>query len=85
MGRGGEGLPSVRVRPMKIHKGRTDWNLPLESNGWTGGRWVVNNQSKGYHGILKQWWDDTAADNQKWLLVSENSEVKKEFQERLGF
>ena len=66
---------------LKIHKGRTDWNFPSEPRGWTGGRWMVNNQSSGYHGILKQWWDDTAAANQKWLLVSENNEVKKEFQE----
>ena len=54
------------------------WNL--KHNAWTGGHFKVSNLSKGYHGILKQYWDFyIKKNNVNVLLVSESQQVKQEF------
>lgn len=55
------------------------WNIQVD-NG-VGGRFVVPNSSNGYHGLLKVWWDHYCMHKQKWLLVTENNNVKKVFED----
>ena len=55
------------------------WNYSSE-NGWIGGKEKFSNLSGGYHGILKQWWETFNVNNNiNVLLISECSNVKKEF------
>lgn len=60
---------------------KNKWNF-VENDFRIGGRFPVSNTSKGYHGILKQWWDFYSINfkNPNVLLVSETNVVKKEFQ-----
>lgn len=37
---------------------------------YVGGRIPMNNQSEGYHGLLKQWWDYYKIPNSTWMLAS---------------
>ena len=48
-------------------------------DGFIGNKLQVSNLSTGYHGILKQWWDEYNTGSNV-LLVSENNKVKAEFQ-----
>lgn len=56
------------------------WNF-IKEGYWIGGLFKVSNLSRGYHGILKQWWDFYISNklNPKVLLISESQTVKKEF------
>lgn len=59
-----------------------DYNKGPDPNGyWCGGYDKKSNLSKGYHGILTQWWKhyNKGADV---LLISETSVVKKEFEQQ---
>jgi SAM-dependent methyltransferase len=63
-----------------IHKAGRNWDYDNTShNGWFGERFAVPNQSTGYHGILKQWWDFYKGENSSWLLMSEKNIVKPFF------
>jgi SAM-dependent methyltransferase len=63
-----------------IHKAGRNWDYDSTlHNGWFGERFVVPNQSTGYHGLLKQWWDFYKVDNSSWLLVSEKNTAKPYF------
>lgn len=58
-----------------------NWDIYLYEDRWIGGRVIVPNLSKGYHGILKQWWDFYNKNQiSDVLLISEGNEVKKIFQ-----
>lgn len=63
---------------MKIHKISKNWDFSL-NDYWIGGRFPVPNQSKGYHGILKQWWEHYKLSPSSWLLVSETNNIKEYF------
>lgn len=47
---------------------------------WLGGCLPVPNLSKGYHGIMKQWWEHYMKGKQV-LLISESKAVKNVFQD----
>jgi len=53
-------------------------------NGWIGGRWCVKNESGGYHGLLKKWWDHFGLKG-KGLVIGEEGiygeNVKKKLKE----
>ena len=53
------------------------WDISF--NGYVGGHFPIPNLSGGYHGILKQWWDKYNTGTSV-LLVSENNNIKKEFE-----
>jgi hypothetical protein len=54
-----------------------NWNVEYVG-GWGG--WIpVNNHSKGYHGLLAQWWDIYGL-GKKCLLVSETKNVASTFE-----
>ena len=63
---------------MEIITSSQAWNV--SAGTWVGGHHPASNLSRGYHGLLKQWWDYYGKNKQKWLLLSENNTVKKEFQ-----
>ncbi|BCS82636.1 methyltransferase type 11 [Cotonvirus japonicus] len=64
----------------QFSKNKLSWNLPGKSLAfWIGGHLPISNLSQGYHGIMKQWWDYYAT-GKDVLLVSENNNIKKEFQ-----
>lgn len=48
---------------------------------WIGGHFIVSNLSKGYHGILTQWWQHykNPEETCNVLLISETNLVKNEF------
>lgn len=55
------------------------WDVTIYPDNYTiGGLFPVSNLSKGYHGILKQYWDEYHTGN-RVLLISENNTVKREF------
>lgn len=55
------------------------WDYNWAQTGFVGGRLPLNNLSRGYHGILKQWWDHyLKIELPKVLLISENNRTKKE-------
>jgi hypothetical protein len=56
------------------------WNFDTNNNykHFVGGLFPTSNTSNGYHGIEKQWWDFYNV-GKKVLLVSEDNNVKKEF------
>lgn len=57
------------------------WDFSLYNDYWIGGHFGVPNLSKGYHGILKQWWDFYVGNKfSDVLLVSEGNDVKETFQ-----
>jgi SAM-dependent methyltransferase len=56
-----------------------EWNAS-SNKGWVGGQYIVPNLSGGYHGILIQWLNYYSVDNCNCLLVSENKNVKDQFQ-----
>lgn len=64
---------------MNIHKFSRNWNCTTVDY-WLGPPIAMPNQSKGYHGILKQWWDHYKPANAGWLLISELNRVKPYFQ-----
>jgi hypothetical protein len=56
------------------------WDVTIYPGNYTiGGLFSVSNLSKGYHGILKQYWDHYTTGTNV-LLISENNIVKDEFQ-----
>ena len=57
----------------------TNGNWNYSGKRTIGGWWDAPNQSKGYHGILRQWWEYYDISNPDVLLVSENNIVKKHF------
>jgi SAM-dependent methyltransferase len=57
-------------------EGRT-WEA--SSGLWIGGYFPVDNQSRGYHGIEKQWWDVYASKSPKVLLVGEDEKAAVSF------
>lgn len=54
------------------------WDYSVKGR-WVGGKFQTPNQSSGYHGILKQWWESNLFDNCNILLISENNNVKLTF------
>lgn len=66
----------------KYSKSNNQWNYNLHELYWVGGRFKVNNLSKGYHGILKQWWEHYKDINKQndILLVSEGNKIKNQFE-----
>ena len=61
---------------------RNNYNYDLSKESWyIGGRFIVQNLSGGYHGIMKQYWEKYLDTTQPLdvLLVSENNKVKKQF------
>lgn len=68
-------------------KNNLEWDLSgIDGPGWVGGTYVAPNLSKGFHGILKQYWDyytNLYHPNEEInvLLVSENENVKKQLNE----
>ncbi|AGD92029.1 methyltransferase type 11 [Megavirus lba] len=61
-------------------KDKNIWKLPVFGlASWVGGHMPVSNLSKGYHGVMKQWWDHYMKGTDV-LLISENNNIKKEFQ-----
>ena len=62
-----------------VNKSNVAWNIEM-TNG-IGGRFIVPNSSNGYHMLLKDWWDYYCFQQEKWLLVTENNEVKKVFKD----
>ncbi len=60
--------------------GNRTWDLG-RTGFWIGGHFPAPNLSKGYHGILKQWWDAYMS-GKRVLLISESGKVKKVFQEQ---
>jgi hypothetical protein len=61
----------------RYSKYKKAWNVNAD-NGFIGNQFICSNSSSGYHGILKQWWEEynTGLDV---LLISENNKVKQEF------
>lgn len=60
-------------------KNNKNWDFTIYPGNYTiGGLFRVSNLSNGYHGILKQYWDEYRMGN-RVLLISENNTVKKEF------
>ena len=57
-------------------------NIEVEDDTvWIGERWEVPNSSKGYHGLLKEWFDHFGLKG-KGLLIGERTQAVKEvFQE----
>jgi len=56
-----------------------NWDVNIYPGNYTiGGLFHVSNLSNGYHGILKQYWDEYQTGN-RVLLISENNTVKREF------
>jgi SAM-dependent methyltransferase len=75
------GVEIKRIRPQRtkmISVGGKKWNYSETDGFWIGGRFHVSNISKGYHGLLKQWWE-FYNNGDMCLLVSENNVVKREF------
>jgi len=58
-----------------------NWDYTKYEYWWIGHKFVVNNLSGGFHGLLKQWWDFYSSEfqNPKVLLISENNDVKRVF------
>ena len=63
-----------------VNKSKVSWNIEM-TNG-IGGRFIVPNSSNGYHELLKNWWEHYCLKKKKWLLVTENNEVKKVFENK---
>ena len=63
----------------KYSKYNKIWNINTD-DGFVGKQITCSNSSLGYHGILKQWWEEynTGVDV---LLIAENNKVKQEFQD----
>ena len=61
-----------------IHNTLGNWDYTM-NNKWVGDQFSVPNLSKGYHGILKQWWDKDIENFKNCLLISENNNVKDRF------
>src|SRR5260221_45211 len=57
------------------------WDYSAYETSWIGGRFAVENFSRGYHGILRQWWEHYNPGS-SCLLVSENNKVKGQFQSK---
>lgn len=55
------------------------WDYSTAGKMWVGGRLPCSNKSKGYHGLLKQWWEHYAIDYTKWLLLGETKETARDF------
>lgn len=53
-----------------------------ENGFWVGGHFQVNNMSRGYHGILKKWWDITELSG-RVLLVGESGNFGDDVKRRL--
>lgn len=68
------------VQIMNIHKFTRNWDC-TQVDYWVGTPLHIPNQSRGYHGILSQWWNHYKKSNAKWLLVSELNVVKPYFQD----
>ena len=64
----------------KFSDNNIEWDYNIYEQWWVGQRFVVSNLSKGFHGLLKQWWDyySLKFENPKVLLISENNIVKNE-------
>jgi len=59
-----------------------NWDFSLYEDYWIGGHFSVPNISKGYHGLIKQWWDFYNGNKlSDVLLISEGNEIKKSFQD----
>lgn len=65
----------------KYSKLNKEWDFNCNNNykKFVGGLFPTSNTSNGYHGILKQWWDNYNIGNDI-LLISETNTVKNEFQ-----
>ena len=48
---------------------------------WVGGRFDAPNLSRGFHGIMRQWWEHYTGDSPTVLLVSETNKTKEVFQQ----
>ena len=62
------------------NKDNIPWNY-TQYDFWCGGWDKKSNLSKGYHGILTQWWNHYKKGSEV-LLVSETDTVKKEFEKQ---
>lgn len=59
-------------------KYNNNFDLSVMACGAVGGKFIVNNLSCGYHGLLKQYWEKYNC-GKDVLLISENNNVKNEF------
>lgn len=64
---------------MQVLKTQREYDYTPNNIGWIGGKFDIPNQSTGYHGILKQWWNAYKTENASWLLISEKNHVKPYF------
>lgn len=64
---------------VSFSKAGMKWDCAQSVDGWIGGRYDAENHSKGYHGILRQWWEHYNHGT-SCLLISENNNVKARFQ-----
>jgi SAM-dependent methyltransferase len=58
------------------------WDYSTAGSMWVGGRFPCNNKSKGYHGLLLQWWEYYAENCTQWILLGENEETAIDFKVR---
>jgi len=64
-------------------KDGNQFDYSIANGFWVGGQFPCSNLSKGYHGILKQYWEKhcNIQNTLNVLLISENEIVKNEFKQ----